>query len=139
MSRDIRTARSAGSSQGTGSLKKTMIPSPVKRSERALVRVHVACRRPRGSRRSTAITSSGSLVSANGVKPWKSQNTTTISRRWVASRLLVVDDDVGELRRQEVAQPAGALELGDAVGHPALELGVPRAPARRPARSIVSW
>ena len=36
-------------------------------------------------------------------------------------------DHVGELGRQGVAEePAGALQLGDAVGHPPLELGVPR-------------
>ena len=35
----------------------------------------------------TSITSSGSLVSANGVKFRRSQNTTTISRRWLRRRL----------------------------------------------------
>ena len=47
---------------------------------------------------STPITSSGSLVSANGVKFRMSANSTTISRRWLSQEVLVADDQIGQLR-----------------------------------------
>ena len=82
MATDIRIARSGASSIGNGSLKKTINPSPVKRSS---VPPCAKISSPNGSwySPSTPITSSGSLASANGVNPRRSQKTTTISRRWL--------------------------------------------------------
>ena len=72
------------------------------------------------------MTSSGSVASAKGVKPRKSQKTTTISAPVAGEHGLVVDHQVGQLRRQEAPQPTDALELGHLVLHPLLELAVPR-------------
>ena len=80
----MRAARTAGSGTGMGSLKNTIMPSPVKRSRvpswarmsRPISRWYSA-RRP--------ISSSGSAVSAKAVKPRRSRNTTVISRRWLLS------------------------------------------------------
>ena len=55
-------------------------------------------------RSSTPITSSGSLGSAKGVKFLRSVNTTTISLRWLSSRILVqLDDQIGQLWGEEAA------------------------------------
>ena len=79
----IRIARAGPSSQRTGSLKKTIRPSPANRSsvpsKRKIRSPSAAWYSPR-----TPITSSGSLASANGVNPRRSQKTTTISRRWLS-------------------------------------------------------
>ena len=80
----MRTARPAGSSTTTGSLKKIMMPSPVKRSSVpscARISSPIAA----WYSRSTPITSSGSAVSVKAVKPRRSRNTTVISRRWLFS------------------------------------------------------
>ena len=73
------------------------------------------------------MTSSGSLDSANGVKPRRSQKTTTISRRWLREEALVarVDHQVDQLRREEPAQPVDPLELVDLRVDARLQLGVP--------------
>ena len=79
----IRIARGGPSSQRTGSLKNTISPSPANRSSVPSKR---KIRSPSAAWYSsrTPITSSGSLASANGVNPRRSQNTTTISRRWLS-------------------------------------------------------
>ena len=82
MAAAMRTARSAGSGTGTGSLKKIIMPSPVKRSS---VPSHSRMSLPISAWywRSTAMTSSGSDVSAKAVKPRRSRKTTVMSRRWL--------------------------------------------------------
>ena len=72
--------------------------------------------------------SSGSEVSEKAVKPRRSQNSATISRRWLPRIVLVAgrDDRLGKLRRQETAQPADALELADLGVHLGLEALVQR-------------
>ena len=79
-----RTARAAWSAWRTGSLKKTMIPSPAKCSSvpswATMSAPIVAWYRRRKPR-----TSSGSAVSENVVKLRRSQNIAVISRRWPAS------------------------------------------------------
>ena len=82
MATAMRTARAAASGTGTGSLKKIIMPSPVKRSS---VPSCSRMSRPISAwySRSTPMTSSGSAVSAKAVKPRRSRNTTAISRRCV--------------------------------------------------------
>ena len=76
---------------------------------------------------STAITSSGSAVSAKAVKPRRSQKTTVTSRRWLSSSGSVArgDDQLGDLRRQKALEPAHPLDLGDLLGDALLERAVP--------------
>ena len=84
MATAIRTARSAGSGTGTGSLKKIIMPSPVKRSSvPSCSRISLPI--SAWYSRSTPMTSSGSAVSAKAVKPRRSRKTTVTSRRWVLS------------------------------------------------------
>ena len=74
------------------------------------------------------MTSSGSAVSANAVKPRKSQNTTTMSRRWV-SRMFsspLRDNQFGELRRQKPFQLADPFEFAELRGDAVLQFAVPR-------------
>ena len=79
----IRIARSGPSSHRTGSLKKTMSPSPANLSRVPSKR---KIRSPSAWWYSlrTPITSSGSLDSANMVNPRRSQKATTTSRRWLS-------------------------------------------------------
>ena len=80
----IRTAASSGSSTGSGSLNRIITPSPAKCST---VPSCASTMRPSTAwySRSTPITSSGSAVSENAVKPRRSVNTTVMSRRCVFS------------------------------------------------------
>ena len=50
-----------------------------------------------------------------------------------------VDDQLGDLRRQEPAQPAEPFELGHLRGHPLLELLVPRRRSAAACATTVSW
>ncbi len=80
----MRNARAGASGTGSGSLKKTMMPSPVKRSSVpscSTISAPIAA----WYSRSTPITSSGSAVSVKAVKPRRSMKTTVISRRCEAS------------------------------------------------------
>jgi hypothetical protein len=132
----IRTARSAASSQGTGSLKNTMMPSPVNRS-----RVP-SCRWTRRRQRVVLGEDVHDLLGLTGLREGgeavevaeHDDDLAPVARE----QLLVADDDVGQLWGQEVAEPVGPLELGDVVRHPLLELGVPRHQLGA-CRSIVSW
>src|SRR5438132_1625309 len=82
ISKASRVARSAGFGTGTGSLKKIIMPSPVKRSS---VPSWARTSLPISAwySRRTPMTSSGSAVSAKAVNPRRSRNTTVTSRRWL--------------------------------------------------------
>ena len=79
----IRTARAHGSGQGIGSPKTTMIPSPTNLSSVPsnswMIVPNVAW-----YSRITAITSSGSAISAKAVNPRRSQKTIVTCLRWLA-------------------------------------------------------
>ena len=113
----MRTARSAASGTGTGSLKKIIMPSPVKRSSVP------SCARISSPHRGVVLAQHAHhLLGLGGLREGgeaaQVENTTVISRRWLLQRVVgaAADDQLGELRREE-ARAAGR-----------------RARARRPAR-----
>ena len=110
------------SGTGTGSLKKTIMPSPAKRSSvPSWARTSVPI--SRWYSRRTPMTSSGSAVSAKAVKPRRSRKTTVTSRRWRPERIFRTarHDQLRQLGREEALEPREALELADLLRHALLE------------------
>ena len=118
------TAARGASGQGRGSLKKTITPSPVKRSSVPSCSKINSPSSAWYSRR-TPWTSSGSADSANEVKPRRSAKTTVISQRWLSSSFGSREDHLAHLRRQESLQATDPLDLGDLLRDPCLERAVP--------------
>ena len=74
------------------------------------------------------MTSSGSALSAKAVKPRRSQNTIVTSRRWLWRGSCPSGAETrrsATCRRQEPAKAAHPLDLGDLLGDPRLQRGVP--------------
>ena len=121
----MRAARGAGSATGTGSLKKTMMPSPVKRSSVP------SCSRTSAADRGVVfaehrhhvfrIGGLGERGEAAQVEEDDRDLAPVALQRIVGA---AGDDQLGELRREEALQPAHLLELANAVGDALLERAV---------------
>ena len=121
----MRTARSPGSGTGTGSLKKTMMPSPVKRSSVA------SCSRTSAPTAAWYSASTrhhlfrlgglGEGGEAAQVEEDDGDLAPMALERIVGA---AGDDQLGELRREEALQPARPFELADALRDALLERAV---------------
>src|SRR5262245_23540344 len=121
----IRTARSSGFGTATGSLKNTIIPSPVNRSK---VPSYFRITGPTSAWYShrTSMTSSGSLVCKGREAPKIDEYDTDLTTVALKGILRTTrDDEFGEVSGEKAFQPLEALKLPDLFLHARFQRFVP--------------
>ena len=123
--RHARRARCAGSATGTGSLKNTIMPSPVKRSSvPSCSRTSAPHRRVVLAERAHQLLGLGGLGERGEAAQVEEDDDDLAPVALQRVLGAAGDDQLGELRREEALQPADPLELRDPLGDALLERAV---------------